>query len=280
MEPKNCLEAIEIIEFNFRNNSNTLPKVSQNWWQSHVLEKLTFQQQNFACNLPADSLEQLDLSALLRIADQNWFEISQQANINKDARNWLKEAMTIRNRWAHAPAEGLDEDTQYRDIDTLERLLQSFGSSVDDLKVLSQCKKILIGKLAKATGVSAEPQAKAAKTAVGYKPGTVVRLKAHPATTGAIIAHLPGKPEDRYQVFHDEAVVTYYASQIEPADLAAKLETVSPDALHAILTSFCVFGLAPLLENMLQLNYKSETILLFCLLGLKSPVERLYSSQR
>jgi hypothetical protein len=111
--------------------NNALQKLSPNWWQIHVIDKLTFQQQNFARNLPPKALKQLDLAALLRVADQNWFELSQQANLNKDARNWLKEAMTIRNRWAHVPAGGLDENTQYRDLDTLERLLQAFGASAD-----------------------------------------------------------------------------------------------------------------------------------------------------
>jgi|GEM_PF-740898 len=217
--------------------NETLPKVSQGWWQTHVIDKLTFQQQNFARSLPPESLERLDLAALLRITDQNWFELSQQANINKDARNWLKEAMTIRNRWAHAPADGLDEDTQYRDIDTLERLLQSFGASVDVLEVLRQRKKILMGKLATATGILPQARTHKADQQGQFIPGTVVRLKAHPATTGAITAYLPGDPEDRYQVFHDGAVATYYASQIESAASVEKLKVVNLNALHALLTS-------------------------------------------
>ena len=50
--------------------TQSLPKISQNWWQTHVIDKLTFQQQTFARSLPHKSIEQLDLAALLRIADQ------------------------------------------------------------------------------------------------------------------------------------------------------------------------------------------------------------------
>ncbi len=56
------------------------------------MEKLTFQQQAFARQYNPDALEQLDLAALLRVVDQNWYELTQKLNLNKEARNWLKEA--------------------------------------------------------------------------------------------------------------------------------------------------------------------------------------------
>ncbi|WP_367155446.1 Swt1 family HEPN domain-containing protein [Methylomonas sp. HYX-M1] len=97
--------------------SATLPALDSDWWKSLVLDKLTYQQKTFAASLPSHTLERLDLAALLRIANQNWYEIANQGGFNRDARNWLKEAQTIRNRWAHAPAEGLGNDVRHRDVD-------------------------------------------------------------------------------------------------------------------------------------------------------------------
>lgn len=68
-------------------------------------------------------------------------DIANHCNFSKDARNWLKEAQSIRNRWAHAPAGGLPDDVCYRDIDTIERLLQAFGADSDTLDPISQEKK-------------------------------------------------------------------------------------------------------------------------------------------
>ncbi|MDP3334266.1 MAG: hypothetical protein Q8Q40_11190 [Methylococcaceae bacterium] len=65
--------------------NNTLPKLDLNWWQLLVLDKLTFQQKTFATNLPTNSLEKLDLAALLRIADQNWNDIANQGQSNREA---------------------------------------------------------------------------------------------------------------------------------------------------------------------------------------------------
>jgi ATP-dependent helicase HepA len=80
-----------------------LSAVSARWWSTHVLEQLTYQQQRHAETAGLTRLDQLDLAALLRITDRNWSELTQAATLPPAARNWLKEAQTIRNRWAHAP---------------------------------------------------------------------------------------------------------------------------------------------------------------------------------
>ena len=214
---------------------SVLPKLAQDWWKSRVVDKLTFQQQAFARNLPAGALNQLDLAALLRLADQNWFELSQHVNLSKEARNWLKEAMTIRNRWAHLPADGLDDEIHYRDVDTLERLLQTLGAKSSTLEMLRHRKQTLIGRFASIT--SHPPQPLQSPSGGQCSAGSIVRLKANPATTGAIVAYLPSSPEDRYQVFHDGAVATYYASQLEPVAQESDAETISPEELHAFLTA-------------------------------------------
>ncbi len=216
--------------------NQSLPQIEANWWQALVLEKLTFQQKSFAQNLPPNALEQLDLSALLRVIDQNWYDIANHCNFSKDARNWLKEAQSIRNRWAHAPAGGLPDDVRYRDVDTIERLLQAFGTDSDTLDQVSQEKKNLLRKLA---AVEAPIQTLNANVAIQatFNPGELVRLKAEPAKTGAITVILPGDPENRYQVFHDGNTATYYESQLEPINPTPPLTAVTPDGLHAAMTA-------------------------------------------
>ncbi|MGZ8152708.1 MAG: DEAD/DEAH box helicase [Methylovulum sp.] len=216
---------------------NSLPKISVTWWESLVIEKLTFQQQSFARQYNPDSLEQLDLSALLRVADQNWYELSQQINIDKTARNWLKEAQTIRNRWAHAPVGGLDDETRYRDLDTIERLLQAFGGGQVEMETLRSTKKTLLNKLAGSDDTLQQVQTTITEAISLFKPGDMVRLKAYPAKTGAVVAQIPGDPENRYQVFHDGTIATYYESQLEPAVSATESIAIVPEALHAALSA-------------------------------------------
>lgn len=215
-----------------------LPQLANDWWQSLVLDKLTFQQQAFAQQRHYSTLDQLDLAALLRIVDQNWYDLSQTIGLSAHARNWLKEAQSIRNRWAHAPAGGLDDETHYRDLDTIERLQQALGADVEILEDLRRQKQALITKMAGAAQYHTRPEGPP-PAAGKFKLGDLVQLKAQPAISGAIIAHLPGEPEDRYQVFHDGAVTTYYASQLEAAMATAgpARASVTPEELHAALSA-------------------------------------------
>lgn len=110
-----------------------------------AVDKLIYQQQSLARQNNLYLLEQLDLATLLRIADQNWYELSLPLNLDKTVRNWLKEGDDdTRNHWAHALAEGLPSDMIYRDIDTLERLLQAFGTNAAALKMLNIYQRIKV----------------------------------------------------------------------------------------------------------------------------------------
>jgi ATP-dependent helicase HepA len=212
-----------------------LPGFSPDWWTTHVVKQLTFQQQQFVQRGQVSRLDQLDLAALLRLLDQNWYELSNVNNWPIAARNWLKESQTLRNRWAHAPAGGLADSDTYRDLDTLERLTRVLGADDTELAAIRNQRKLLIEKLA-GGGNGQVPVATAMPPSTLAK-GVLVRLKSKPMVTGAVIDHLPGEPEDRFLVFHDSAVATYYASQLEvTAAKCARLQ-VTPAALHAALTA-------------------------------------------
>jgi ATP-dependent helicase HepA len=214
-----------------------MPALDSDWWNSLVLDKLTYQQKTFASSLPPQALERLDLAALLRVADLNWYDIASEGGFNREARNWLKEAQTIRNRWAHAPAEGLPDDMRYRDIDTIERLLQAFGADSQTFNHIKQEKQILLTRLAANENQPAKAPTKSVSEDSRYKPGDMVRLKADPNKSGAITAVLRGEAENRYQVFHDGSISTYYESQLEPIAATVTKTAVTPEALHAAMTA-------------------------------------------
>ncbi len=215
----------------------TLPRIESDWWSRRVLDRLTFQQQSFVRSSGTTTLDGLDAAALIRVLDQNWHEIASLRNLRPITRTWLKETQTIRNRWAHAPAGGLPPDETYRDLDTMERFLTAIGASSGTVDEIRKEKATLLQALGGAgqspAGGHQEPSSEG-----GWRRGTLVRLKARPAVTGAIIDHLPGAPEDRYLVFHDGATTTYYASQLEPAEVAGSTARgVQLPELNATLTA-------------------------------------------
>lgn len=213
-----------------------LPQLGQDWWQSNVVDRLSLQQQRLVNERRVDSLSGLDLAGLLRVFDQNWNPLGYRLNLDQQARNWLKEAQGIRNRWAHLPPGGLRSEDAYRDIDTLYRLLGVLGADQATLDRAQAERGRVLEELA--------PRPKDKEVALqtgqpqgGIFKGTVVRLRARPDITGAVLDVLPGDPEARYTVFHGGEVATYYESQVEPIVLRPVRKSVEPDALHAALTA-------------------------------------------
>jgi ATP-dependent helicase HepA len=219
-----------------------LPARSARWWQTHVLDQLTFQQQRHAEAGGLTRLDQLDLAALLRIADRNWSELAQAAALPAGARNWLKEAQTIRNRWAHVPADGIPDDDRLRDLDSIERLMQALGADPASIRDIRAERTALLVQLAARVAPTHPTPARAAHAPEpppqgAFALGQLVRLKARPTVTGAVTARIAAEPEDRYQVFHDGGVNSYFASQIEPAALPEAHPGIAPSELHAALTA-------------------------------------------
>jgi hypothetical protein len=100
-----------------------LPQVSKNWWDDCVYNKLTMMQREIVDRKNIRSLSELDFAALLRIVDQNWFSLSNNAALGPEVRSWVKELQTIRNKWAHMSEQNINKDDLYRDLDTLQRVL-------------------------------------------------------------------------------------------------------------------------------------------------------------
>ncbi|MBN4083050.1 hypothetical protein JYU08_00010 [bacterium AH-315-B06] len=96
--------------------------LSADSWQKHVVDHQNFQQQRSVQERGHRSLNQQDFAASLRVLDQNWYELSNQLSLPRDARSWVKELQTVRNKWAHLSSETMPPSDTYRDIDTLGHL--------------------------------------------------------------------------------------------------------------------------------------------------------------
>lgn len=206
-------------------------------WQQYVLDKLSFQQRKFAEERAFTSLADFDLAALLRLFDQNWHELNQRARLPFEARNWLKEAQSIRNRWAHLPPAGLTPEDTYRDLDTIARLMKAIGVESASLSLVASCREDArqAMSLQGAKMPPTNPDPPMVRTPIAK--GDVVRLKARPGQTGAVIDVNVNGEETRYSVFHDGSIATYYESQVELATSRSQRTDVSPAELHAGLSA-------------------------------------------
>ena len=68
-----------------------LTEISSNWWSANVIPALSFQQQRMVEEKGVANLSGLDLAALLRILDKNWYDISAKCRLDNETRTWTRE---------------------------------------------------------------------------------------------------------------------------------------------------------------------------------------------
>jgi ATP-dependent helicase HepA len=254
--------------------SINLPKLENDWWMKHVVGRLSFQQQRYAEERGYAALCDLDFAALLRVLDQNWFELSGVASLPKEARNWVKELQTVRNKWAHQSSENVPPSEVFRDADTLGRVLNILGASQEVLASIELSKSEALIQLAghrllqpsnQSANQGQEPinakadeapddEHKTPQSTSLFAVGDLVSLRSNQAVTLPIIDVLEaGVGERRYRVFQNNTKVIYYESQLQ-ALIEQKTErlSISIEELHAHLTSLQL--LSPSTANLFSLR--------------------------
>lgn len=233
-----------------------LPRLSSDWWRGLVIDRLSFQQQRMTAERGITSLKQLDLAALLRVMDQNWYELSEALRWPRDGRNWVKELQTVRNKWAHQSTEEAPPGEVYRDADTLGRLLALIGAqgpTIEKVDAEKQRALMAMSPVAAAPQTASPPPVAPAPSPTLFKTGDIVALRADLAKLLPIVEVLPGGSECRYHVFENGAKALYYESQLQPVSAASSTETMlGADELQAHLTSLQI--LSPSTANLFSLR--------------------------
>jgi len=235
---------------------NILPDLFDNWWKDAVYDKVTFKQKELIELNNIDSLYSLDLASLLKVLDNNWFQISNKYNLTYESRHYVKEMQIIRNKWAHIDSNGIYTEDIYRDLDTIQRFANFLNADeqlINDIKDMknsiiqyttsssTQKKKSEIGK-----------EDTNDKGDIKFKPGQIVTLKSDPTKKGAVLNIVSGESEDRYNVFLDNRPQTFYESQIMLEEVSKKANMLSSDEFHAFLSALQIK--CPSLSTLYSLN--------------------------
>ncbi|MGE0082798.1 MAG: helicase-related protein [Desulfococcaceae bacterium] len=207
-----------------------LPGLFNDWWKDGVMNTLSYQQQRRLEQQGINALGGLDLAALLRVLDQNWYNISSKMNYSPETRHFVKEMQTVRNRWAHVGAEGFNAEDIYRDMDTLQRFSEVMEADDGFIENIRKIKKNLIVEN------TVSSHGKTGSDHSEFTVGQIVCLKADPSVTGAVIGVLPGQPENRYIVFQNGKQIPCYASQLK-AEEKTGIELTSLAEFHAHLSA-------------------------------------------
>ena len=89
---------------------NMLPRITNDWWNECVICNLSYPQRQLAEEKGFTKLEDLDLAALLRVTDKEWYDLREFAYLPSKDRECIRSMIKVRNNWAHCGGNLPDKD--------------------------------------------------------------------------------------------------------------------------------------------------------------------------
>ncbi|MBQ8665568.1 MAG: ATP-dependent helicase, partial [Lachnospiraceae bacterium] len=118
--------------------NSRLPKLTEDWWRDLVYNNLSQLQRDNVDAKNITELKGLDLAALLRVFDRNWFVITSSWFVNNKERQKIKDMMGVRNSWAHISSEELSKEKVINDVEIIIELMQAFDAKMSDTRDMEE----------------------------------------------------------------------------------------------------------------------------------------------
>jgi len=233
-----------------------LPRVSEDWWKSCVLDNLSYSQLQQATDNHYEKLEQLDLSALLRVTDKSWYDMRSFAYLPTSRRQCVRAMVRVRNNWAHCAGAIPEKDAIIQNLNTI---LEFFETVIITNKY-SDSLKAFINSIRNSdfTEVSVESAPKETSTvsdtfvAGDIKEKDRVFLVGDPDKKGMVFSISEVNGTKKYDVFVDGDIKTFYEGQIQLVDSTPSYHWVDHNTFQSNLTAYEINN--PSAGNLYSLN--------------------------
>ena len=235
--------------------SKMLPRVGDDWWQVCVIDNLSFTQKKFAREKGYSNLEDLDLAALLRVADKSWYDMRSFAYLPTRDRQCVRDMVKVRNNWAHVSGSIADKDIVLRDLDTILAFFENvmvtnkYTQGINDFKsAVENTDFSAVFEEEPVTVKQPEPVA----TAGDIQEKDRVYLTGDPDTKGMVFSVTDVDGIKRYEVFVDGEIKTFYDGQVQKIDTAPAYSWIDLSTLQSNLTAYEINN--PSAGNLYSLN--------------------------
>lgn len=196
-----------------------LPQITKNWWQECVMDKLSYNQRMIAAEKNITKLEEFDLAALLRIADRNWYVMRDFACLSTKNRDCLRNMMVVRNKWAHCSGALPQIELIKKDVLTIIGFLKQFDGPQNIIIDLETMTENLDKLETEADSLDQTEQERAASLERSeIKEKNIIKLVSQPNVRGVVISVESVGDIQKYNVFVDGSIRTFYAGQIVLAE--------------------------------------------------------------
>lgn len=233
-----------------------LPRITDNWWKECVLENLSYYQRERVIADNICSLNELDLSALLRVANKSWYEMRSTFYLSQTERECLRAMFSVRNNWAHCAGNIPGKDTIECDLEVIYQFAQQFGASVDACLNIEAFKSDL-------RYAEIEPSQRTLLNMPGPKKKdeiihqqieekSMVCLRSNPAVKGMVFSISEIGGTKKYEVFINGEIKTFYDDQIVLESSSLSYHMVNMDILQSSLTAYQLKN--PSMSSLYSLN--------------------------
>jgi len=234
-----------------------LPRVSEDWWQVCVMDNLSFAQKGFAEENGYSKLEDLDLAALLRVADRSWYDMRSFAYLPTRDRQCVREMVKVRNNWAHLAGAIADKDVVLRDIDTLLSFFENVMLTNKYTDSVNAFRQDVESADFSAVFEDETPSVSTPQAQESTNPGEIqekdrVFLVGDPDTKGMVFSVDVINGTRKYEVFVDGEIKTFYDGQIQKIDSAPSYSWIDVGTLLSDLTAYEINN--PSAGNLYSLN--------------------------
>lgn len=233
-----------------------LPKITDDWWQDLVFNNLSPLQREAVLRHDIHEIKGLDLAALLRVLDRNWFVITSTFFINNKERGNIRTMQEIRNTWAHITPNDISKARVIDDVNVIIALMQAFDASMKDTRDMENFifdveDKDIHATPAKEPVKEAVPAAESPASVgqpEGIAVGSIVVLVSDPSVIGAVI----GVSGNKYSVLVNGKVQSYYKEQIQLQNAKEEHKYLSLPKVRSALTAYQIHN--PGSSNLYSLN--------------------------
>lgn len=233
-----------------------LPRVGEDWWENCVLENLSFNQRHNAEEREYTKLEDLDLAALLRVADKSWYDMRSFAYLPTKDRQVVRNMIKVRNNWAHFGGAIEDKDVVLIDIDTVldffESVIVTNKYTKDITAFRGEVENADFNAVFDSKPVSVKvPEMQSAQTG-DIRERDQVYLVGNPETKGLVFSVTDIGDNKKYEVFVDGEIKTFYSGQIQKIETSLSYSWIDLSTLQSNLTAYEINN--PSAGNLYSLN--------------------------
>lgn len=220
-----------------------LSHVCDDWWSKCVLDTLSYYQRDSIVKQEITTLKQLDLAALLRITDKNWYELRNIVYLTQSERECVRHMATIRNTWAHCSGVMPGKELIQHDAEVVLQFSQQIGLKADKVAQIKQfISSVQRASMEEITAFTASSSKNEKPIAIvpqcEIKEKDMVTLKSNPEIKGMVFAVSEIGAERKYDVFIDGHINSYFYEQLNVVNDAPEYEAVNIQALQSYLSAF------------------------------------------